>query len=123
MLSAKHLDFCFCESKIFIQVFLGNHGIFIKIIDGRMLSVFFYRENAGHIGQFHIILTLEKPAQEIQVIFLDILPLPGNPEYAVPFIDNKNKSFFCLGKYLPQAFFQPDVWPCVRIIRKQGLQL
>ncbi len=85
-LSARLMYFLFREPKIFSQIFRGNHGIFIKNIDRGVLTVFPDRQDSGHIDQFRILCVFKKRPQEIQIPFLRVFTVLGNPEYTLPFI-------------------------------------
>ena len=74
-----------------------------------MLAIFFDWQDSCHICQLHIVLLFEKTPQEVQIIFLDILPLFCDPEYTVPFVDDEDEALMGLLKY----FVQYSLEPCI----------
>ena len=122
IMPALLLHFLFCKSKVFPQTFRVGHGIFIKNIEGRMFTVFFYGEDSRHVSQLHIFGPLKKPPQKVQIVFLYVFLIFGHPKHTVPFIDYEDKSCFCLVKYLIQSVFEPVIC-CFDICRKFFQQL
>ena len=93
ILAAQPLDLILSKTKKGCQVSGVNHGILVKNVDCRVLPILLDGENPCHVSQIHIILPLEKSTKKIQVFFLDVLAVSGGPEYAVPFVNNKNEPF------------------------------
>ena len=84
---AEPLHLLVREAGIFLEKALIRHGIFPEHVQSGMLPVFFYRENACHIGKRYVGLILQEIAQEIQVLLLHILILLPLPHHAVPFVN------------------------------------
>ena len=56
-----------------------------------MGTVFLDGQNAGHIGQRHIVLVLEPCAQEIQILRVRLCIVRVFPKQAIPFVDQDDE--------------------------------
>ena len=98
VLFAEPLHFLLRKSKERRQLSRVGHRIFGKHVECRMRAVFLDRQDAGHVGQRHIVLILEPRPQEIEIFSLSYLIVLVLAEQTVPFInqDDKGAVGFCV---------------------------
>ena len=80
-----------------------------------MFPILFNRKDTCHICQLHIFRSFKKSPQKVKIRFLYFLPFFRESEYAVPLVNDENKSLSGTRVYLAQ-----DAWQSILILLKTG---